>query len=578
MRAYNTLRNFSIACLLLFALTISTVSAQIIEKYVDNGPDSKRLTLVVTGDGYTAAEQTKFRNDAINLINFMLNTSPWDTYVNVVNVYLVGAISNQSGADKPPLGIYVDTIFNGSYWVADMERLLAVDNSKVFSYVAARVPTYDFVFVIVNDEKYGGSGGSVSVTSIHSSAKYILIHEVGHSYAHLADEYDYGSDSYSGPEPSEPNVTLQTNRDLIKWKGFIDPSTPIPTIPQSSYPTQVGLFEGAYYCTVGVYRPVLNCEMRSLAIGFCPVCKETHVRAIHNYAPMVDQVIPVTGTITVDSQMTFSAAGQNYQYLTREWVLDGVLIGSGESITLSPIDVKYPSSKLLLRVIDANPMIVNYAKPMKVYTWTLLPVPTPVASIGQARELPQGSYVTFPAVVSVAYTDAPFLPRMLITCGIRVIGTAAKPEKGKLVTLTGSLDGSGPMLTLANAQCVISPEPSVSVAPLGMSCISVGGQEKGLQKGVLGGIGLNNVNLLVKVAGRCTYSTTGYFYIDDGSNLSDGSGRTGIKVYGKIPVSIGENPVGKFVSVVGISYAEDSPNGVIRAIKARSINDVVKLQ
>ncbi|HOK54339.1 MAG TPA: hypothetical protein PKV43_07725, partial [Armatimonadota bacterium] len=90
--------------------------------------------------------------------------------------------------------------------------------------------------------------------------------------------------------------------------------------------------------------------------------------------------------------------------------------------------------------------------------------------------------------------------------------------------------------------------------------------------------GLNNVNLLVKVAGRCTYSTTGYFYIDDGSNLSDGSGRTGIKVYGKIPVSIGENPVGKFVSVVGISYAEDSPNGVIRAIKARSINDVVKLQ
>lgn len=114
-----------------------------------------------------------------------------------------------------------------------------------------------------------------------------------------------------------------------------------------------------------------------------------------------------------------------------------------------------------------------------------------------------------------------------------------------------------------------------AIAPLGMSNITLGSGQFGLQKGVLGGHGLNNIGLLIKTWGKVTYAESGFFYLDDGSCLNDGSGHIGVKVYGAVPVEEGEDAVGKFVSVTGISSCEKPGADIVRIIRTHNAGDVV---
>ena len=567
------------SCIVL-ALTLGLLTparAQIVEKYRDMGSDSLRLTIVITGDGYTSGQQSQFRNDAVNLTNYLLTISPWDTYAASTNVYFVGAISNQSGADQPPLAIYRDTIFDASFWIGGIERLLAVDDTKVFLYVVARVPTYDFVFVLVNDTKYGGSGGSVSVTSLHAQAPEILVHEVGHSFAQLADEYVSYSGSYTGSEPSARNVTKQTNRNLIKWRAFIQPSTPIPTTPPNSYPTQVGLFEGAYYYPYGVYRPKLNCRMRSLGVGYCLPCVEAHALSIHDYASLVDAVLPVPGTRNVSTVETYSATGNGYQYLDREWLLDGAFLGDGPSVTISPLHLQQPSSTLALHISDNTPFVANYPRPTANYQWSLYPNVTSLASVAQTRLQADGAYVRFPGIVSAFSSDEFFVQSPDRIAGIRVVKSAlVSVEVGASLDLAGKLDASGPVLTLTEAEWDTDPASPTPPLPIGLNGRTLGGAALGLQRAVKGGGGLNNIGILVKLAGIVTYVDPGndYFYLDDAGNIDDGSGHTGVKVFGQPPVGPGEDAVGKCMSAIGISSCEQSGAEYVRVLRTREPGDI----
>jgi hypothetical protein len=150
----------------------------------------------------------------------------------------------------------------------------------------------DAIYVIVNTEKYGGGGiynfYGLSMSD-HATTPQVFVHEFGHSFAGLADEYFYETeesfiDMYNTAiEPWEPNITSLVDFEK-KWKDMLDPGTPIPTPVVKNQAQVLGVYEGGGYMTKGIYRPVDNCRMRTNhAIGFCPVCQRAIERMIDYY-------------------------------------------------------------------------------------------------------------------------------------------------------------------------------------------------------------------------------------------------------------------------------------------------------
>ena len=148
------------------------------------------------------------------------------------------------------------------------------------------------VLVVVNSTVYGGSGGSIGTYSLASGATEIALHEMGHTAYGLADEYQYyaggnetGHDHHPAGEPTEPNVTTNTDRNTLKWRWAVASTTAIPTMSNpncaqvdnraSTVPAgTVGVFEGAHYYHCGAYRPEYDCKMRELGVPFCRVCRQ----------------------------------------------------------------------------------------------------------------------------------------------------------------------------------------------------------------------------------------------------------------------------------------------------------------
>jgi MYXO-CTERM domain-containing protein len=247
------------------------------------GPADKRFNIAVLGDGYRVADQAKLTTDAKAIIDYLFGVTPLKQYAQFFNVKLVHVISNDNGADNGTYGATRDTAL-GAYFNCDgIDRLLCIDDGKAATAAATDVPEYNFAIVLVNDPKYGGSGGPVCASSSNEQSFEVLAHEIGHSLAHLADEY-----SYEGNQPpcnqqkdcNEANATLRNARDQIKWKDWIEPATPIPTPATDQYGALTGLFEGARYTPTGVYRPQLNCKMRDLGADYCSVCTEQFVKSI----------------------------------------------------------------------------------------------------------------------------------------------------------------------------------------------------------------------------------------------------------------------------------------------------------
>jgi len=271
------------SALLAALLGASGARAAEVETLRQAGPVDKRFNIAVLGDGYRTSDQTQLTADAKAIIAYLFSVTPLQQYAQFFNVKLVHVVSNDNGADNGTYGATRDTAL-GAYFNCDgIDRLLCVDDGKAAMAAAADVPEYNFAIVLVNDPKYGGSGGPVCASSSNEQSFEVLAHEIGHSLAHLADEY-----SSEGNQPpcdqqqdcQEANATLRTARDQIKWQDWIEVSTPIPTPPTPENSTFTGLFEGARYTPTGVYRPQLNCKMRDLGADYCSVCTEQFVKSI----------------------------------------------------------------------------------------------------------------------------------------------------------------------------------------------------------------------------------------------------------------------------------------------------------
>ena len=255
-----------------------------------NGKPSEKVDIVILPEGYTREETGLFINDCEKFVKDFFTFEPYSKNKDKFNIRAVLAPSNQKGTDIPKENIWKSTILNTSYYTFDSERYLMTMDDKSVRDLAANAP-YDQIYILVNSKKYGGGAiynyYNVSVNSNEQSAK-ILIHEFGHGFAGLADEYYNDETSYGefynlNIEPWEPNITTLKNFDK-KWKHLVKKNTPIPTPATKKYRRKVGAFEGGGYEPKGMYRPMQDCLMKTFKGNkFCPACTEAIQKMIDFY-------------------------------------------------------------------------------------------------------------------------------------------------------------------------------------------------------------------------------------------------------------------------------------------------------
>jgi len=265
-------------------------------KIIDNGNSEDHIDLAVLAEGYTKEELPMFYEDAKKMVEALFEFEPYKSNRNKFNVVAVAAESPQSGISEPAKGIWKQTACGTFFNFLYMDRLLGVPNLRKVNDLLAGVP-YEHFLVLANTETYGGCGvyNSYGVNSAHHKMSIpVFIHEFGHSFAGLADEYFYDESYtlyyYPDVEPWNENIT--TLKDFKrKWADLLPKGTAIPTsvegLDKNDY-TTLGVYEGGGGQSKGVYRPVMNCRMRTNTVpDFCVVCKRGIQRVIdYHLKPM----------------------------------------------------------------------------------------------------------------------------------------------------------------------------------------------------------------------------------------------------------------------------------------------------
>jgi hypothetical protein len=303
----------------------------------ENGPSASKVDLVLLSDGYTTEELEKFHADARRLVGDLFATEPFRSRRSDFNVRAIDLPTQRSGVSRPHAGRFRRNPLGTQYSIFDSERYLLTYDNRALRDALAAAP-YDFFAILVNEKQYGGGGiyNFQMASSVDSEfSNYVFVHEFGHHFAGLADEYytsdvAYETGAEHQPEPWEPNVTALHDPDSLKWGELVEPGTPIPTpwdkeayerhagrirerrweliergAPEVSfdslfreqrraetellssmrYAGVVGAFEGAMYEAGGLYRPEIDCIMFSRdEVGFCRVCSRAIDRIIDLYA------------------------------------------------------------------------------------------------------------------------------------------------------------------------------------------------------------------------------------------------------------------------------------------------------
>ena len=308
---------------------------EVVDNIIVNGPATEKLDIVILGDGYSKAEMEKFRNDAKRLASTLMNAEPFKTRAQDINIRAVETPAAESGVSRPHFGINKRSPLAVRYSTFGSERYALSYENKTIRDVASAVP-YEFMVILINEKNYGGGGIYNLYTTVcvdNKFSEYIMIHEMGHHMAALADEYYTSSVSYETPsitvEPWEPNITALLDKSNLKWKDLVAAEMPIPTpwnkeefdnqgyqiqkerdslrdakVPESvmeelffrqmtkedelfakeKYRTEVGAFEGAGYTPKGLYRSQIDCIMYTRHQVFCKVCQRSIQNVIDQYS------------------------------------------------------------------------------------------------------------------------------------------------------------------------------------------------------------------------------------------------------------------------------------------------------
>ena len=246
------------------------------------------IHIAYLAEGYTENEMSTFIDDAKKAMEALFSHEPFKSMRNRFNIIAVKASSKDSGTSEPAEGIWKNTALHSHFDTFYSDRYLTTLNIKDMHDLLAGTP-YEHIIVLVNTDKYGGGGilnsYHLSMTH-HKSFLPVVVHEFGHSFAGLADEYAYDFEQIPmyphDIEPWEPNITTLIDFPS-KWKNMLPKNIKIPT-PAKNDIYQIGVYEGAGYSLKGVYRAYPNCRMRSNEVSeFCPVCQRAIARLIEFY-------------------------------------------------------------------------------------------------------------------------------------------------------------------------------------------------------------------------------------------------------------------------------------------------------
>ncbi len=302
----------------------------------ESGPADEKVDILFLGEGYTAAETAKFRSDAKRLTDALFSVEPFKSRKSSFNVRAIAPPAARSGVHRVRANEARRTPMSVEYNIFDSERYVLTLDNRALRDIASAAP-YEFVEILVNERTYGGGG----VFGLHSTAAagnafadYLVIHEFGHHFAALGDEYytspvAYETGGTTHPEPWEPNITALHDPTTLKWKDLVTAGTPLPTpwdkqkyeersrayqkrraelrekgvaeeemealfreqkaweeafFAGQKHAGKVGAFEGASYEAQGLYRPEVDCIMFSRNdVGFCDVCSRAIARVIELY-------------------------------------------------------------------------------------------------------------------------------------------------------------------------------------------------------------------------------------------------------------------------------------------------------
>jgi hypothetical protein len=256
------------------------------------GTSATSLDIVIVADGYPARQKEKALRDLARYSGILLATRPFDRHAGQISIRGVIPTASRIGPGEPRKFLSTEAPAGTTFNTFDSERYLTTVRFFDLMDLAGQVP-YDTIYVMVNTTRYGGAGifnyFSIFVAD-NQYDEYVFVHEFGHGFAGLADEYYNSAVAYSdfypaGVEPNEPNITaLLEGADKLKWKGAVEPGTPVPTPNEEAWAGKVGAFEGAGYAAKGLFRPALDCKMKSKKqIDFCPVCSKAVEDMIRYY-------------------------------------------------------------------------------------------------------------------------------------------------------------------------------------------------------------------------------------------------------------------------------------------------------
>ncbi|NVM80188.1 hypothetical protein FHW83_006033 [Duganella sp. SG902] len=300
-----------------------------------NGPSEDKVDLLIVGDGYTKGEMKKFEAAARRLADHLFATSPFKERATDFNVWAIALPTTESGVSRPSTGAHKASPLGTRYDIFGSERYVLTTDNRALRELAQYAP-YEFIEILVNNETYGGGGifGQFSTAAADNDwANYLFVHEFGHHFAGLADEYYTSPVAYATGgerrEPWEPNATALHDPARLKWRKFVKEGTPMPTPwPKAAYETAsrayqqeraalravnrpesemsalftrdlqqstalfsadphrhtVGAFEGANYEATGYYRPQMQCIMFDRSEQFCAVCADAISAIIDLYS------------------------------------------------------------------------------------------------------------------------------------------------------------------------------------------------------------------------------------------------------------------------------------------------------
>ncbi|WP_426060644.1 M64 family metallopeptidase [Hymenobacter sp. B1770] len=385
--------------------TPATAQTFPVDTLVKTGPLTQRINLVFVPEGYQTAEMPLFIARVHQTLNSLFTQSPFLEYQSYFNVFAIKVSSTQSGSTHPRTttecgvtpAFAATTYFNSTFDYGSIHRLLVVQQTSAMGAVLAHnFPRYDQVFVLVNSTEYGGSGGQFATASANANATEIMVHEIGHSFAGLSDEY------WAGPQYAResPNMTQTTNPTAVRWAPWMGTSN-VGIYPHINNPTW--------------QKPHQNCKMQVLGAPFCAVCKETIVERIHTLARPMQGYSPAALNInnpTQDLPFALTLLPPSPNTLRVTWTLDGTIFARNHTSTTVPL-AQLPLGSHVVRaeVVDTTALTRSTSHlTQHAYTvnWTISRKAT---SVSMASATAQYNVETYPNPVGDVLNLNYVLPR-----------------------------------------------------------------------------------------------------------------------------------------------------------------------